>query len=301
MFSGGGLNGAAQAGMAHELLSAGVVPDAIVGVSAGALNGIYLGSTPLEHAGSGLIQIWQAIATGGIYDAGSPKRLWAVIRQHDSLDPGTKLAEIIRDNCPVDDISECLIPTLVGTLNLSTGLTVWHDKGLAVPRLMASAAIPGVFPPVLIGSDRHVDGGVTSPVPINAALTLEPTTLIIMDVTMLDDPPGTSEPGSGPPPSSALGVLLAGFEAARRSVTHNEYAAIPPHVRQVVIRAGLRGALAADGALKIPAIIEHGRRAARRVLLDHPDIANHPPILQQDPPSRRPPHTESRHPRRSAH
>lgn len=265
--------------MIYELLSAGVVPDAVVGVSAGALNGVYLAATPLERAGSGLVAIWEDIARRGIYDAGSPKRLWAVIRQHDSLDPGTKLAEIIRDYCPVDDLSECHTQVLVGTLDLSTGTSTWHDRGLAHTRLMASSAIPGVFPPVILGEHRHIDGGVASPVPIAAAMRFSPTTLVILDVTMLDEPPRSDHP-SGPPPSSALGVLLAGFDAARRSVAASEYASIPPHVKTVVIRAGLHGALSADATLHIPTIIAHGKAAAARALAEHPDLINHEPIPQ---------------------
>jgi predicted acylesterase/phospholipase RssA len=57
VFSGGGLNGAAQAGMVRKLLAVGDYPDAVVGVSAGAINAVYLAGTPFDEAGDGLVAI----------------------------------------------------------------------------------------------------------------------------------------------------------------------------------------------------------------------------------------------------
>lgn len=273
VFSGGGLNGAAQAGMVRELLSAGVFPDAVVGVSAGALNAVYVASTPFEQAGDGLVAIWQEVGRSGIFNTRSSRRLWAVVRQHSSLDSGEKLAKIIDDHCPVANLEECSIPIRVGTLNLESSSMVWHDRGDARARLRASAALPGIFPPVILDGERHVDGGVCSPVPLGVAIDFAPTRLIVLDVTLMDSHPRDSSLGETEVPhQSALGVLLASFEAARHRVAQAEKALVTDDVDVITIRAGIPGSMLPEAASQVPHIIELGAQAARDALSANPQL-----------------------------
>jgi NTE family protein len=273
VFSGGGLNGAAQAGMVRELLAAGVYPDAVVGVSAGAMNAVYLASTPFDIAGDGLVKIWEEVGREGIFDTGSPERLWAVVRHHASIDSGSRLAAIIERNTPVDDLSECVIPIRVGTLNLESSSMEWHDRGDAKLRLRASTALPGIFPPVVLNGDRHVDGGVGSPVPLGAAIEFQPTTLVVLDVSLMESHPrDASENGTEVPRQSALGILLSSFDAARHRVALAEQAMITRDVETITIRAGIPGGLLPETAHQVPKIIELGAAAAREALTHNPHL-----------------------------
>jgi predicted acylesterase/phospholipase RssA len=267
-FSGGGINGAAQAGMVRELLAAGILPDALVGVSAGALNATYVAATPLDQAGHGLVNIWHQVAINGIFDANSPKRLWAIVRQRSSLDPGTKLSRIIYDHCPVAQLEDCALPVTVGTVRSDTAEMVWHSQGEAAPRLRASAAIPGVFPPIMIDGQLHIDGATFSPVPVVAALDHQPDLLVILDVTMMYDLPDTAA-RSSVAPTSALGMLLSGYEAARRRAYQAEMQAVPDSVEKLVIQAGIHGGMLPEAAQRIPEIIELGAQAARSAIEAH--------------------------------
>jgi predicted acylesterase/phospholipase RssA len=274
VFSGGALNGAAQAGMVRELLAAGVYPDAVVGVSAGAWNAIYVATTPFDQAGDELVKIWMGIGTEGIFEAGPSRRLWAILRKHPSLDPGTKVEKILEANCKVADLADARVPIRVGTLNLETATMEWHSNGPAKPRLRASAAIPGVFPPVLINGARHVDGGATSPVPLGAANYFSPTRIIVLDVSLMDLPTGPPQRtnSSGVPSHSAMSVLLASFDAARYHIAQAEKAAVGADVEVITIRAGIPGATHASNTHHVPRIIEMGAQAAREALAAHPHI-----------------------------
>ena len=287
VFSGGGLNGAAQAGMVGELLAAGVRPDAVVGVSAGALNAVFLASTPLAEAGAGLIAAWEDIATTGLFESGISKRMWAVLRRQSSVDPGTRLAALIARHCPVADLSECALPVQVGTLDLDAAAMHWWSAGAAGERLLASAAIPGMFPPVRLDGRWHVDGGTCSPVPLEAALRFRPTQLIVLDATRAGtvvaqagpDIPGSALPGSlddddspGSCGKTALTVLLDSFEACRHHVAAAERAMVPDEVPVVTIRAGIDGGLLPDTVQRIPEIVALGAAAARAVLAAHPEL-----------------------------
>jgi len=279
VLSGGGLNGAAQVGMLRELLAAGIRPDALVGVSAGALNATYMASWPLEEAVAGLCDVWMQISREGIFDATSTRRLWAVVRGHPSLDPGTKLAKLIEQHSKFDDISECLLPIRIGTLALESAEMVWWDKGPTTTLLRASSAIPGVFPPVLIDGELHVDGGVASPVPLAAAIEFSPTRLIVLDVSMITAPPGSDVVPDHIEQRSALGVLLASFDALRRRVADAEQAAVQEAVEIFTIRAGVPGATDAATLARIPELIEMGAAAARELLKNHPELLDHQLVL----------------------
>ena len=62
VLSGGAVRGAAQVGMLRAALEEGIFPDQIVGVSAGALNGLSLASNPTLDQIAVLEKVWQKTA-----------------------------------------------------------------------------------------------------------------------------------------------------------------------------------------------------------------------------------------------
>jgi len=69
------------------------------------------------------------------------------------------------------------------TTELKTGLAFDISSGPAIPALLASTAIPGVFPPVTIGRRTLVDGGIASHTPIAAAIELGATRIYVLPVS----------------------------------------------------------------------------------------------------------------------
>jgi len=59
----------------------------------------------------------------------------------------------------------------VVTTSLTDGRERWLTHGPAVEAILASSAIPSIFPPVTIDGDVLVDGGVVNNVPISRALS----------------------------------------------------------------------------------------------------------------------------------
>jgi NTE family protein len=267
VMSAGGINGAAQAGMVRELLDAGVYPDAVVGVSAGAINAVFLAGTPLDKAGEAIVDAWTDVARHGIFHAKNPERLWAIVRHHPSIDSGARVAKIIDDICPVEDLSDCPLPVRIGSLNLDTLQMVWHGSGPARPRILASAAVPGIFPPVMIDGERHVDGGVGSPIPIAAAIEFAPTRLIVLDVSLMDTHPrDATMTGADVPHQSALEVFLASYDAARFRIIEAERSIVTGDTELISIEAGLPGSLLPESSRLVPQLIEQGAQAARRAI-----------------------------------
>jgi NTE family protein len=75
-------------------------------------------------------------------------------------------------------IEDLAIPLAVVAADVNSGREVVFRQGLVWPAVLASMAIPGIFPPVSIGSTTLVDGGVVNPVPRNAVADMGADTVI---------------------------------------------------------------------------------------------------------------------------
>ena len=183
--SGGGANGAYGAGMLVGWSQRGDRPefDIVTGVSTGALAAPYaflgsdwddeLAAAYSEGHTEGLLS-WRSFAAFVSPGLFSPRTLEALVEEHVTPALLTEIAQANREGRRL----------LVATTNLDSGETVIWDMGLLAEAgdenalrlfrqvLLASASIPGVFPPVLIAGvtesgtvqqELHVDGGVNTP------------------------------------------------------------------------------------------------------------------------------------------
>jgi NTE family protein len=78
--------------------------------------------------------------------------------------------------------------------------------------LVASASLPGIFPPVVINGSRHVDGGIAANLPVQRARDLGATTIFAFDCRA-----GTKH--QLPADLSALGVLTSAISVTREILT----------------------------------------------------------------------------------
>lgn len=177
VLGGGGAMGAYQAGSLLGLLESGVVPDAVFGCSAGALNAAFLAASPTAQRAAELAVWWldgrsqQLLApTWRTHLRGVP----ALVRDRASGLLDTRaLRRLISDNVRAHDLSELTVPLTVTTTCLDCGAPRHHRQGPMVDTLVASCALPGLFAPVLLpDGHRHVDGGVLDGVPLDAALAV---------------------------------------------------------------------------------------------------------------------------------
>lgn len=169
VFSGGGTLGCIQVGVAEALLEYGIYPDLIVGTSVGALNGAWLALYPHLDGIRRLKEIWASLKADSIFTGGHRLALLRLLLGRDHLYTNEGLRELItrlRRDITFEDLS---LPLYVTAADLDTGeLAVFHEGPLA-PAILASTAIPGVFPSVTIDGHAYFDGGVLSSCCIEAA------------------------------------------------------------------------------------------------------------------------------------
>jgi len=94
--------------------------------------------------------------------------------------------ENIRSNLekiiPSKNIEDCPLALGLVSMNLDDGKEVVFHKGNLIDKVLASCAIPGIFPPVFIDEQMLVDGSWVNPVPVTIARQLGADFVIAVDV-----------------------------------------------------------------------------------------------------------------------
>lgn len=215
VLSGGAALGAAQVGMLHVLAEAGIRPDLLIGCSAGAINAAFFAADPTAEGATRLADIWRGLSTAQVFGRGR-HILFNALRGRTGLSSPDGLRRIVRDHMPYKWIQDA--PTRLGvvTTHLDTGTTVLHRAGEIEDILLASAAIPGVFPPVELTlahtvdwPGAHVDGGVTALVPAEFAYSYAPRQVWVLDVAGAAKGTGTYHPGSLDPVATGFALALS--------------------------------------------------------------------------------------------
>jgi NTE family protein len=96
------------------------------------------------------------------------------------FDPGP-LSDLLEGNLPVRTIEELALPFVAVATDLDTGVRVDLDSGDIRSALLASSAIPGVFPWVERDGRRLVDGGLVANVPLRQAVERGAKSVVVLD------------------------------------------------------------------------------------------------------------------------
>jgi predicted acylesterase/phospholipase RssA len=158
VLSGGGNLGAVQVGMLYALLEAGIKPDAIFGSSIGALNGAFLASHADLAGMEELAELWVSVHRREVFPMSVAALLRGVFGHQQFLFESLGLRSLLlRASFGFERIEDAPIMLRVMATDLSTGEAVVLDSGETIKALLASSAIPGVFPPVEIDDRILID------------------------------------------------------------------------------------------------------------------------------------------------
>jgi NTE family protein len=171
VLSAGGARGFAHLGVIRALREAHVPIDLIGGCSMGSIVGATVGlewddleiKERLRHS---------FVNTNPVNDYTLPFL---------SLIKGRKVAYLLEQNFGSLRIEDLWRPFFCVSTNLTTGTLAVHRDGPLVDALRASISIPGLLPPVMIGRDAHVDGGVMNWLPVDVS-GAKRGTIIAVDV-----------------------------------------------------------------------------------------------------------------------
>ena len=200
VLAGGGSLGAVQVGMLAALARRGVVPDLIVGASVGAINAAYYAAEPDERGVERLKRIWLELRRTDVFPFSPIASMLGFFGKTDHLITPGPLRSLIESELPYERLEDAPLPCYVVATDALEGTEVVLSSGPAAAALLASAAIPAVFPPVLLDGRFLLDGGVSNNTPISIAVEMGATRVIVL-------PTGISCSLQAPP-SSAMALAL---------------------------------------------------------------------------------------------
>ena len=162
VLSGGGALGSVQVGCIQLLMEHGIFPDLIVGTSVGALNGVFLAKNPTLDGVTQLKELWISLGPHGPFKESRLRVMLRLISGREHLYANSSLRKLVCQYVGDTTFEDLEVPAVVVATNLDTGEPAVFGQGAVEPAVLASTAIPGVFPPVNIGGVEYVDGAMMS-------------------------------------------------------------------------------------------------------------------------------------------
>jgi NTE family protein len=230
VLAGGGSRGAVQVGMLQELITRGIRADRVFGASVGAINGAAYAGNPTLEGIERMAGIWRELKGADIFPRGALDGPWAFLQKRAAVHANTGLRAIIEAGIDFENLQDTAIPFEVVTTSLTDGRERWITHGPALPAILASSAIPSIFPPVTIDGDVLVDGGVVNNVPISRALSAGCTRIFVLLCGPLHYHPRQ--------PKRPAEAALTAFFVAIHARFVRELADLPPGVEVVVFSGG---------------------------------------------------------------
>ncbi len=246
--------------MLRALVENGIAPDVVLGCSVGALNGAGFAADPTLAGVERLRDHWLHSSSDLMPSSRIPPAV-QLVRKGASLHSNEGLRRGIRSLLGASDTFGSLaLPFECVAADVEEAMERWFNEGDLVEPILASAALPAVYPPVTIDGVRYIDGGVIDNVPIARAVELGCRTIYVLHV----GPHGRPDMELRRPLD---GALLA-YWIARNSRFARDLASLPPRVEAVVLPPGRRPEIRFDDFSHADEMIERGYQQSMEFLAD---------------------------------
>jgi NTE family protein len=232
---GGAVKGFAHIGVIKMLEANGFAPAVVAGTSAGSVVGA------LYASGMNAFELQEkAVAL-------DETRIRDLQLSAGGLLVGQKLEDYVNEQVGRKPLEQLAKPFVAVSTRLEDGERTVFARGNTGQAVRASSSIPGVFQPVSIGKYHFVDGGITSPVPVDAARQLGAELVIAVDI---------SNKARGKAPDNLLGALGQSIAIMGQKLGQAELGRADITIRPKVLDIG-----PADFTQRSSAILE-GEKAA---------------------------------------
>ena len=182
VFCGGAGLGAVQVGQLRALVERGIRPDVVTGTSSGALNALVYASDPGSEAVDRLERLWLSVRRRDLFTL----RPWTVGRglvgSSTAFAANAGLRRLLVSSLPVAALEDAKIPVAIVLADTVTRRPVVFRSGPAVEILLASSAVPGLFPPIELEGRQYIDGGLVADPPVGPAVEMGATDVYVLPV-----------------------------------------------------------------------------------------------------------------------
>jgi NTE family protein len=181
-FCGGAGLGAVQVGMLRALLERGIRPDVVSGTSSGSLNALVFAADPSLATVDRLDRLWMAARRRDLFRLNPWTVGRGLVGGSAHLASNARLRRMLASSLPVRRLEDTDVPVAIALTDPIARRPVVMRSGRALDVLLASSAVPGLFPPVVIDGRPYIDGGLVADPPIAAAVELGATRVYILPV-----------------------------------------------------------------------------------------------------------------------
>jgi NTE family protein len=217
--------------MLRALTEHGIRPDVVLGCSVGALNGAAYAADPTAAGIDRLEDLWLHLVGPDVMPSGSrlPSTL-QLARRGEALHGNDGLRELMQRILRPTAFEELRIPFQCVATQIDPPAEVWFDHGPLHEAILASAALPAVFPIVELDGHRFLDGGIASDIPISRADQLGVTKAYVLQVGTLERP--------WQAPRRPVDVAIQSHWLARRLRWEKDRAAVDGRIEMVMLPFG---------------------------------------------------------------
>lgn len=216
--------------MLKALADSSIRPDVILGTSIGAVNGAMFAADPTVAGAERLGQLWTEMNFGEASVGTVLRRVSTLARSGTHLQSLEDMRPQLLKALPVERVEELQVPFQCVAASIERAAEHWFTDGVLADVVLASCAVPGVLPPVQIGDEHFIDGGIVNSIPVDRAVRLGAKTIYVLQVGRLERPLR--------PPRWPWEVGLVAFEVARRHRFAGDLVSLPAEVALHVLPTG---------------------------------------------------------------
>jgi len=260
VLSGGGNLGAVQVGMLRALLEHQIAPDLIVGCSVGALNGAALADAPTLEGVERLEQKWRSVEGNDLMPRNLLPNAVALARRGEAIHENDGLRNLIDQSMRARDFDELKVPFQCVATDVMGVREVWFDHGPLIDAVLASSAMPALYPSVEIDGVKYLDGAIVNDVPLSRAVELGATTLYILQVGSFSRPRSQ--------PRRPLDVAVQAYWIARHHRYKRDLESLPEGVTAHVLPHGQPPLMRYNDFTRTPELITTAYEASSAYLDD---------------------------------
>jgi len=260
VFSGGATLGAFEVGVIDVMARRGIVPDLLVGTSVGAINAAMWALDPKPDIGRRLLGFWLQSDHSTMFPDGPFPMVGRLVHRSAHITTQDGLTRALKRALPEDaTIDGTLVPLAIVATQAEHGQRVVLRSGPLRKALLASSAIPGLWPAVTIDGQRLFDGGLVANCDIRTAVEAGMTDVILVDV--VGDGLGRAK--------SLMDVIEGAVRIVLRQQTELAVRAFGAGARIAVLRPDVAAGPRFADFSQTPRLFAEGQVAAEAFLAEH--------------------------------
>ncbi len=229
VLGGGGPLGAYEVGMLQALIEHGIAADVVVGTSIGAINGAGIAADPSLEGVARLRSVWLSLDEQEMFGGGLFATALNAFRSRTHLYSISPLRVMLSEWLP-ERFEDLVVEFQCVAASIERSAEQWFSSGPLVEPILASSSVPGLFPPVEIGGEHYIDGGIVNSIPVRRAFDLGATTIYVLQVGRIERKLTV--------PRLPWEVAQVALEVARRHRFFADMASLPPGVVAHVLPTG---------------------------------------------------------------